>query len=84
MKPAVHTLTYDQAVDELAAIFDARPADDQVIELHHWKEENAQRAVDLEAWILMKTPKQATQADPIPKKDVAPPPSLTGASRVAA
>ena len=68
MKPAVHTLTYDQAVDELIALCDSRPADDQAIALHHWKEENAQRAVDLEAWIMMKTPKT-------PKAEDAPPPA---------
>ena len=85
MIPPVHTLTLDQAVDELAAIFDSRPDDDQVIALRRWKDEYSQRAVDLEAWILMKTPKEkAQQPEPAAETEDAPPQHLQKPPKVAA
>lgn len=52
MKPAVTTLTEDQAVDELAAILDSAPSEDQVLELSVWKRDHTFRAQQLEAHIV--------------------------------
>ena len=52
MKPAVNTLTEDQAVGELAALLDSAPPEDQVLEFAVWKRDNSARAQQLEAHII--------------------------------
>ena len=52
MKPAVSTLTEDQAVEELGQILDSAPDETDVLALHHWKQENSARAQQLEFHIM--------------------------------
>ncbi len=48
----VNTLTEIQALDELAAIMDARPGDEDPLEVIHWQQTNSHRAQQLEQHIL--------------------------------
>jgi len=68
MKPPVSTLTEDEAVAELADIMDARPADEEVLAVHHWQRDNSIRARLLEAHIM--------QIQKLGKPQDAPPPQL--------
>ena len=57
MKPAIQTLTPDQAAEELALLLDEKfLVEDDPIQLHHWKEKNAQRQMDLEMWLMIHPP----------------------------
>ena len=69
MKVPVNTLTEDQAVAELAEIMDSRPADEEVLAVHHWQRDNAVRAQQLEAHIVHLqhlAPPQQLPPDPPP------------------
>jgi hypothetical protein len=47
------SLSFDQAVDELAGLMDAkRDALDDPLEMHHWLQDFGARVRDLEGWIL--------------------------------
>lgn len=48
----VHTLTEDQAVEELGQILDSAPPEEDVVALYHWKQEHTVRAQQLEHHIL--------------------------------
>ena len=80
MKPAIQTLTPDQAAEELALLLDEKfLVEDDPIQLHHWKEKNAQRQMDLEMWLMIHPP--AVDETPAPGSEVvhsedAPPPEL--------
>jgi len=65
----VNTLSEIQALDELAAIMDARPGDEDPLEVIHWQQNNSYRAQQLEAHILhlqQNAPPQQLQPDPEP------------------
>ena len=79
MKIPVHTLTADQAAEELELLMDERfLVEDKPAEFHHWKTENAQRVVDLEAWFLMhqkdEMPAAALKAQDAPPHHLQPEP----------
>ena len=53
----VQQLTPDQAAEELGALLDAKfLVEEDVIALHHWKTEHAQRQTDLEMWLMLHPP----------------------------
>ena len=69
MKPAIQTLTPDQAAEELALLLDEKfLVEDDPIQLHHWKEKNAQRQMDLEMWLMIHPP--AVDETPAPGSEV--------------
>ena len=67
----VHTLTEDQAVEELAEIFDSAPPEEDQLARIHWSQKNAGRAQQLELHITHL------------QKQVAPPPHLQPETAVA-
>lgn len=53
----VHDLTLEEAVQELEALHDQRPPEEEPLALHHWRQDHQARVDELEAWILMRQPK---------------------------
>ena len=70
-RPPYHTLSPDQAAEELALLLDEKfLVEDKPIEFHHWKEANAQRVTDLQMWLML---------HPVVPADVASTPEPTSA-----
>lgn len=67
MKPAVTTLTEDQAVEELAAILDAAPDETDQLAFIHWKQDHSIRAQQLGQHI--EHCQRAAKAEPEPIKE---------------
>ena len=75
----VHTLTEDQAVEELAEIFDSAPPEEDQLARIHWSQENAARAQQLEQHIAhLQRRDGGPGGSPAPsgEQQVAPPPHL--------
>ena len=79
LRTPIADLTLDQAVAELAEIFDAAPPEEDQLARYHWQQDNTVRARQLEAHIerLAKAaPRPAVTPEPIPAREPEPGPAM--------
>jgi hypothetical protein len=72
MKP-IHTLSIEEATQELEQLLDAKPSEEHPLDLHHWNQAHGSRVAELQAWILMR-PHQENPHPPTPKEPPMPAP----------